>query len=362
MTKYRNTLPQLSDRLFLTDGGMETTFIFLDGVELPYFAAFDLMRREDGVAQVRRYYEPYITLAKQRGLGFILETPTWRASRDWAGKLGCSAEELASINRRSVELMMDIRKAHETPSTPLVISGAIGPRGDGYAPDRMMTADEAQAYHAEQIGVFADSGVDLVTAFTLNYTEEAIGLAQAAEAAGVPAAISFTVETDGKLPTGQGLRQAIEAVDAATGSAPVYYMVNCAHPTHFQDALKSGEPWTKRLRGIRANASTRSHAELDQATDLDAGDPAELGRLYAGLRKKFPQLTVLGGCCGTDHRHVAQICLACVAETTAAWPGSGPSEARAGTQFSEVNLAPPRALRAGRGDVLIIASRPVPFP
>ena len=318
MSKYRYQLPQLSDRLFLTDGGMETTFIFLDGLELPYFAAFDLMKTPGGVAHVRRYYEPYIKLAKQRGLGFILETPTWRASRDWAEKMGYSAQQLIDVNRRSIELLMRLRAEHETPRTPMVVSGAIGPRGDGYAPDKMMTAEEARAYHAEQIGAFADSGADLATAFTLNYVEEAIGIACAAKAARLPVVISFTVETDGKLPTGQSLRDAIEAVDAASGRAPAYYMVNCAHPRHFQDTLAAGEPWTGRLRGIRANASTRSHAELDQAKDLDAGDPAELGRLYAGLRRKFPNLTVLGGCCGTDHRHVAQICFACAAVEKAA--------------------------------------------
>jgi homocysteine S-methyltransferase len=318
MTKYRNKLPQLSDRVFLTDGGMETTFIFLDGKELPFFAAFDLMKDAQGVAHVRRYYEPYIKLAKARRLGFILETPTWRASRDWAEKLGYSADQLTDANRRSVELLIDLRKQYDTAATPFVVSGAIGPRGDGYAPDRMMTADEAQAYHAEQIGVFAQSGADLATAFTLNYVDEAIGLTRAAKAAGLPVVISFTVETDGRLPTGQTLRDAIEAVDAATAQTPVYYMVNCAHPQHFQDTLKTGEAWTGRLRGIRANASTRSHAELDQATDLDAGNPVELGRLYAGLRRKFPQLTVLGGCCGTDHRHVEQICFACVPVEAAA--------------------------------------------
>jgi homocysteine S-methyltransferase len=318
MSKYRNKLPQLSDRIFLTDGGMETTFIFLDGIELPFFAAFDLMRNEQGVARVRRYYEPYIRTAKQRGLGFILETPTWRASRDWAEKLGYSAEELADVNRRSVELLLDIRNEHDTPGAPFVVSGAIGPRGDGYAPDRMMTAQEAQAYHAEQIEAFRDAGADLATAFTINYAAEATGIARAAKAAGLPVVISFTVETDGRLPTGQGLREAIEEVDAATARIPIYYMVNCAHPKHFQDTLKAGEAWTKRLRGIRANASTRSHAELDQAADLDAGNPVELGRLYSGLRRKFPQLTVLGGCCGTDHRHVEQICLACVPVEAAA--------------------------------------------
>ena len=206
--------------------------------------------------------------------------------------------------------MAQLRDQYETAQTPIVISGNIGPRGDGYSPDRIMSAKEAQDYHAEQVAVFAASEADLVSAFTINYVNEAIGVARAAKAAGMPVVISFTVETDGKLPTGQTLKDAIIETDAMTGNAPVYYMLNCAHPTHF-DGVLGDEPWVKRLRGLRANASARSHAELDAAPDLDAGDPVALGQQYRALRSRFPQLTILGGCCGTDHRHVEQICFAC---------------------------------------------------
>jgi S-methylmethionine-dependent homocysteine/selenocysteine methylase len=195
----------------------------------------------------------------------------------------------------------------------MVISGCVGPRGDGYDPGRMMSADEAEAYHAAQIGVFAGTEADIVSAITMTYAEEAIGIARAAEAAGMPVVISFTLETDGRLPTGQGLKEAIAAVDAATGWAPLYYMINCAHPTHFASVVASGEPWLQRLKGLRANASKRSHAELDAAPDLDAGDPVELGREYRAIRRGLPHLTVLGGCCGTDHRHVEAISRACLA-------------------------------------------------
>ncbi len=208
--------------------------------------------------------------------------------------------------------MAELRDAHETPESPIVISGNIGPRGDGYKPDTMMSAPEAEAYHADQIRVFRDTVADFVSAFTLNYVNEGVGIARAATAAGMPVVLSFTVETDGRLPTGQTLKEAILETDAATDRAPAYYMLNCAHPTHFQDILASGEPWVQRLRGLRANASTRSHEELDAASDLDAGDPVALGRQYRDLRRRLPHLNVLGGCCGTDHRHVEQICIACV--------------------------------------------------
>jgi S-methylmethionine-dependent homocysteine/selenocysteine methylase len=312
MSKYRNKLPQLSDRLFLTDGGLETTLIFHEGLELPFFASFDLLKNEAGIAQLRAYYERYIALAKKAGVGFVLEGATWRANPDWAAKLGYSREDLADANRRAVALMADLRRQHETKETPMVISGNIGPRGDGYRVESAMTAKEAQDYHGEQIRVFRGTEADMVSAFTINYVEEALGIVQASKAAEMPVVISFTVETDGKLPTGQTLKDAIEQVDRETAKAPAYYMINCAHPAHFQDALRKGEGWLARVRGIRANASMRSHSELDAAPDLDIGDPVDLGRRYRDLRRQMPQVNVLGGCCGTDHRHVEQIALACV--------------------------------------------------
>jgi homocysteine S-methyltransferase len=312
MSKYRTRLPQLSsDRLFLTDGGMETTFVFHDRIDLPHFAAFDLLKDEPGLAHVRRYYERYAEMAARNELGFVLESPTWRANRDWAAKLGYSAAALADMNRRAIALMVEMRDRYETSRSPMVISGNIGPRGDGYKADQIMSTWEAEAYHAEQIEVFRDTEADMVSAFTLNYADEAIGIARAANAAGMPVVISFTVETDGYLPTGQTLKDAILQVDTETGAAPVYYMLNCAHPTHFDSELQTSAAWTQRLRGLRANASRRSHAELDAAPDLDAGNPAELGRQYRDLRQRMRQIAVVGGCCGTDHRHVEQICMAC---------------------------------------------------
>lgn len=313
MPKYRRQLPQLSDRLFLTDGGLETTLIFHEGIELPYFASFDLLRSKLGPARLREYYERYIAIAKRIGAGFVLEGVTWRASPDWAKKIGYSLAELAIANRAAVDLMVRLRDAHESEQMPMVISANIGPRGDGYKVENAMSAAEAEDYHGWQVSIFRDTEADLVSAFTINYVEEGIGIARACRKAGIPSVISFTVETDGRLPSGQTIRDAIEQTDRDTGNAPAYYMLNCAHPTHFADALRKGEAWVSRLRGLRANASTRSHAELDTAPDLDIGDPADLGRRYGALRRQFGHFTVLGGCCGTDHRHVEQISLACAA-------------------------------------------------
>jgi S-methylmethionine-dependent homocysteine/selenocysteine methylase len=301
-------LPQLSgDRLFLTDGGLETTLIFHLGLELPDFAAFDLLRDDTGAEALRRYYESYIAIAREHGAGIVLDTATWRASRDWGERLGYSPEELAEANRRAVALIEELRVLN--PDVPAVLDGVIGPRGDGYVVGETMTPEEAEAYHSEQIGTFAGTAADMVSAITMTYADEAVGIARAAQAAGLPAAISFTVETDGRLPSGQPLGAAIEQVDAETESAPAYFMINCAHPTHFEGALEG--PWLERVRGIRANASRMSHEELDASEELDEGDPDELAEQYRALRDRLPNATVLGGCCGTDDRHVAAIAAAC---------------------------------------------------
>jgi S-methylmethionine-dependent homocysteine/selenocysteine methylase len=306
LRQMRTRLPQLDGELFLTDGGIETTLIFHQGLDLPLFAAFVLLRDDAGTEAVRRYYEPYLELARERGLGFVLESPTWRASPRWAKELGYTAEELDQVNRRAIALMEELRDGADG-DTPIVISGCIGPQDDGYNPETMLSAAEAQDYHSAQIATFADTAADMVCAVTMTYAEEAVGIAGAAQEAGVPAAISFTLETDGRLPSGQPLGEAIEQVDAEAGTAPAYYMINCAHPTHFEDVLDPGAPWAERIRGLRANASTKSHAELDESDELDEGDPGDLGPRYAALREKLPNLNVLGGCCGTDERHVAAV-------------------------------------------------------
>lgn len=310
MARYRNHLPQLEGGVFLTDGGLETTLIFHQGIELPLFAAFDLLKSEDGIETLRRYFHTYANIAREHRAGFVLESVTWRANADWGDKLGYSRAELAAVNHKSIEMLEEIRDEYETTGSPMVISGCIGPRGDGYNSSVRMSVGEAQQYHATQIETFRDTAADMVSAFTINYVDEALGITRAAQQAKIPVVISFTLETDGRLPSGQTLKKAIEQVDEVTGSAPVYYMINCAHPTHFENVL-SDEPWTSRIRGVRANASRRSHAELDEAEELDAGNPAELGDEYQELTRKLHNLNVFGGCCGTDHRHVAAIAGAC---------------------------------------------------
>lgn len=303
---YREHLPQLDGDLFLTDGGIETSLIFHRGLELPLFAAFDLLKDEAGTRSLRDYYEPYVTLAQERDLGFILESPTWRASPRWAFELGYSAKELDELNRRAIRLMEEIRSGWVGDGR-CVISGCIGPHDDGYNPSVSLSPEQAEEYHSTQISTFSETTADMVTAITMTYPDEAIGVARAASRRAMPVAISFTLETDGRLPSGDTLDDAIRVVDEATSGSVAYYMINCAHPTHFEEILNADESWRQRVRGLRANASTKSHAELDEAEELDEGDPSDLGRRYATLRESLPTLNVLGGCCGTDERHVASI-------------------------------------------------------
>lgn len=299
-------LPQL-DRLFLTDGGLETDIIFNRGMDLPCMSAVMLFRTAEGRAALDEYFRAYLELARHAGTGFVLESASWRASPDWAPEFGIDQDELDALNRESIGLLLRLRDEYASDALPIVVSGCIGPRGDGYDPGQIMSIEEAHRYHSRQAEVLAAAGADMLAAITMTNVNEAIGIVRAARDIGIPVAISFTVETDSTLPTGDRLGDAIEGVDEATGGYAAYFMINCAHPTHFAPALEQGGEWTRRIGGLRANASKCSHAELDGMEQLDSGDPVELGGLYRLLRDRFPHLNVLGGCCGTDIRHVAAI-------------------------------------------------------
>jgi homocysteine S-methyltransferase len=304
-TRRSSRLPQLTADRFIADGGLETSIIFQQDVDLPDFAAYVLLDTEHGRESLRRYYEPYLDLAAETETGIVLDTPTWRASLDWGTRHGYTSEQLAEVNRRAVDYVTDL--AAMRPTVQAVVNGAIGPRGDGYVVGDAMSVSEASRYHDLQVRAFAQAGAAMITATTMNYVEEAIGIAMSAQVAGIPAVISFTTETDGRLPTGQALGDAINETDRATDGSPAYYMINCAHPTHFAAVLRTGEPWLERVKGIRANASALSHAELDEATELDRGNVDDWAQQYAWLSEVLPDLRVVGGCCGTDHEHIAAI-------------------------------------------------------
>lgn len=300
-------MPIMADCIYLTDAGFETSMVFDKEFELPCFAAFPLLRTAEGRDAMTEYFVPFMKLANQNNAGFVLDTNTWRANPDWGYRLGYNLEELTKVNVEAVEFAEGLRNKHSH-EQEVLINGVIGPRGDGYDPSTIMNQTEAKNYHAFQVNIFSDCKVDMISALTITNTPEAIGIADAAAEAKVPCVISFTLETDGRLPTGQLLADAIAEVDAVEARRPAYFMINCAHPDHFQSVVETGGDWTARIGGLRANASRMSHAELDCCEVLDDGDPQELGQLYARLRQGLRNLNVFGGCCGTDHRHVAQIC------------------------------------------------------
>ncbi len=305
-----NLLHQFGSKPWITDGGLETSLIFLHGIDLADFAAFPLLETDQGRAELRRYLSPYLDLAERLDTGILADTPTWRANEVRGAQLGYDARRLQEVNRAAVGFVTHLLA--QRPGLRMLVNGVIGPRGDGYVVGATMTADEAAEYHTLQTRAFADAGADVVSAITMTYADEAIGVVRAAAAVGLPSVVSFTVETDGRLPSGQSLGDAIDAVDNATASAPAYYMINCAHPTHFDGVLADGGSWIERVSAIRANASSMSHAELDQATELDRGDPEQLAREYKQLRDLLPDLAVVGGCCGTDHEHVTAIATALI--------------------------------------------------
>jgi homocysteine S-methyltransferase len=305
-----------SDDLIVTDGGMETWLVFDHGIDLPAFAAYPLVATPEGRALLTEYYGHYAEIARSIDAALLLETPTWRANPDWATTLGHDRAALSGLIAASVGVVEEVRGGW-TGSQPFLVGGQVGPRGDGYVIESTMDADEAADYHSFQIAAMAAAGVDVVDALTIGYVDEAVGIARAGEDAGVPVVISFTVETDGRLPSRMSLAEAIEETDSATNGYVTHFMVNCAHPTHFDHVLDGGAPWAARIGGLRANASRLSHAELDEMVELDSGDPDDLAARYVGLRSSLPNLHVVGGCCGTDHRHVGAI--------ATAWQQSGPN-------------------------------------
>lgn len=306
MTSYRTQLPQLDGRLFLTDAGLETDLIFNHGIDIPEFAAHTLLASEIGRRALHRYFTEFLKLARDRQTGFILDVPTWKAHRHWASSLSETPEGLKRVNDEAVSFMNTLRKEHESAASPIVLNALVGPKGDAYAPETLIGVDEAEEYHSEQMGWLADTSADMVSAMTLTQSAEAVGMVKAARRVNLPIVVSFTVETDGALPTGQPLSEAIRYVDWSTDAAPAYFMVNCAHPDHFADSLIPGD-WLQRIRGIRCNASRCSHAELDACETLDDGNPEELAKQYQTIVKRMPWVNVVGGCCGSDLRHVTAI-------------------------------------------------------
>lgn len=299
-------LPQLAGKLMSTAGGFETWMQYVDGFTLRHFCGFELLNDPRGVACLRDYHRRVIEAAIENGFGMINEGLHYRASRDWGERTGFSREALEEINLRGIEFYRDFAREYASADTPMLVGGAIGPQGDAYETGHIPDATEAEEYHAEQILTFRKAGADLVTAMTFSNVEEAIGLVRAAISAEMPVVVSFFVARGGRLRAGETLEEAIRRVDAATGNGPQYYMINCTHPTEFEAGLSPGD-WSARLGGFMPNAVAMETLDLCKLGHLEDGDPEELGGQMAGLAQRFPHVTVWGGCCGTDGRHIGQI-------------------------------------------------------
>ncbi len=298
-------LPQLSGERFVTDGGIETDLIHHHGLELPHFAAFPLVESAEGQDVLERYYSDYASIARRAGAGLLLEAPTWRANPDWGRRLGYSAAGLDRANRAAVALMRRFREHHEASVSRVLVGGVVGPRESGWSAGPQVDADEATAYHRAQVRAFAEAGADVVSAHTLSEVGEAVGVVRNARDLGLPVAIAFTVEVDGLLANGATLAETVALVD--TLAPPDYFLVNCAHPDHIEGAVSVPGPWRERVVGLLSNASTQSHEQLEEASELDEGDPQLLAAAHSRIERLLPGLSVVGGCCGTDSRHVAAL-------------------------------------------------------
>ena len=299
-------LPQMNGRDMTCGGGIETWLQYVDGFELRHFCLFELLDDKRGVSCLTDFHRKLVEAAATEGFGVINEGLHYRASRDWGELIGYSREGLEEINIRGIEFYQDFAREYDSPESPMIVGGVIGPRGDAYNVGRTPNAAEAEDYHSEQILTLKKAGADQITALTFSSVEEAIGLARAAKAAGMPVVISFFVKHGGRLSGGETVEEAITKVDAATGNAPAYYMINCTHPMEFEAALTSGD-WTRRLGGFMPNAVAMDTLSLCKLGHLEDGDPEELAGQMADLARRFPHIPVWGGCCGTDGRHIGQI-------------------------------------------------------
>lgn len=286
----------------MINGGLETTLIYKHNLDLPFFSCIDLFKTEETKQIMYDYYLDYVKAAKKYNVPVIIDTPTWRFNKDWAIQSGYNDQQLANRNKEAVDLVRGLKDVYDN----VIISGELGPRYDGYVISEKMTTEEAQQYHSAQVESFSSSNVDIITAATMNYVEEALGVTLAAKSTSTPLVVSFTLSSEGDLPSGMTLKEAIMKVDTISGEYPLHYMINCVHPVYFAELLKKNkdQAWIKRIKGIRPNASSKSHEELDNLGTLDVGDMDELANYCKEIQDSCKHIKLFGGCCGTTVEHI----------------------------------------------------------
>lgn len=302
------TFPPRRDGVFyLAEGGQETEIMYKFGHDLPHFAMFTLLDQPAAVADMRAMYRRYLDTAARHGFNALMGGLDYRASPDWAGLLGYTRSDLRDMQLRSVDFLREAAQPYAGQIREILIVGTVGPRGDAYSLNQVITADEAEDYHSAQLETLRDAKVDLVSALTFNNTPEAVGVARAAASFGLPLSVSFALDSDHRLMSGPTLREVIETVDREAGEArPAYFGVNCSHPLEFTPALESGE-WIRRIRMLRPNAVSMEKTQLCRLGHLESGDPDELGRQMGELAARYPHIDIWGGCCGTWDAHLDRI-------------------------------------------------------
>jgi len=292
---------------YLAEGGQETEIMYRHGYDLPEFAMYPLLENPAAMADLKAMYARVLDAAAENGVNTILSGLDYRASPDWGAKLGYSRSALSDALQQCIAFLREVARPYEGQIDEILIGGIIGPRGDAYALNRTITAEEAEDYHGFQLGVLKSAKVDVVNAMTFNNIPEAVGVARAAAREGLPLGLGFTLTGDNRLKSGSSLKEAIESVDAAAGNAkPDYYGINCSHPLEFEPALEPGD-WIKRLRSLRPNASAKDKIDLCKIGHLEDGDPVELGRQMGDLARRYPHIDIWGGCCGTWSPHLGEI-------------------------------------------------------
>ena len=315
LASYRDKLPQLNNKNMITCWGMGTWLQFADGFDAPHFTTFQWLENPKSLQALRDFHRKVARAAVSSGFGVVTDGLHYRTSRDWCELAGYSERQMIDANFREIEFCKEIAAEFDSPETPMPLGGAIGPRGDAYDKGHVMGAAEAEDYHSEQIGILKDAGADLITAATFTSVDEAVGVIRASVALDMPVAVSFTLTTEGVLLSGMTLQDAIEQTDAQTDNGAAYFTVNCAHPTEIEPALQGGD-WGKRLLGFMPNAVSLEKGQLCSLGHIEDGDPVELGQQMGSFAKRFPHMRVWGGCCGTDARHIGEICRSVMAAQT----------------------------------------------
>lgn len=299
--------PRLEGKFYLTEGGTETEVLYKWGFELPEFAMFPLLDDPKADDVIRNMFRRYLDVAAEQNTGVLLNGHDYRASPDWGAKLGYSDEGLREMQRRTIQFLDEMRAEYADRVSDVYIAACIGPRGDAYGTGGEITADEAEDYHSVQMQNLDGTAADMAVAATFNNVPEAIGVIRAASGVGMPIGVSLTLTPEGRLRSGPTLREAIETVDEATASAAAWFGTNCAHPIEFEDALTDEGPWLDRLRYIRPNAAKMDKIALCSLGHLEDGDPVELGEQMGEIARRLPRADIIGGCCGTDERHLSEI-------------------------------------------------------